>query len=152
DARVLGPGVDRQIEGRSRGKRTLPWKSAQDDNVVPAGKARAKPVARFPDEPELGLWGSSMDLLPELEEMVDVVEGPVGVAVTGGKKVCCHPTDHDAIWPPMGRRICAELRRGRAQAHALRNDDPRCRDAHCLVSSRGPLGGHDVAAAGGSIG
>ena len=85
-----------------------------------------------------------MDLFPELEQVVDVVERIRRVAVALGQEVRGHPAEDRFARPLATGRFVAQLRRRSPQVHTLWDDDPRLLDPERFVTTRRALGSDDV--------
>ena len=83
DPHVLRPRVERDVEVRRGRERLLAGDSPEENDVVPAVDALPDPLARLADEPEPAVREPRVDLVPELEQVVDVVERAVAAAVLG---------------------------------------------------------------------
>ena len=69
--------------------------------------ALAQAVARAADQPEPGVRDLRVDLVPQLEQVVDVVERVVGVAVAARQQVGGHPAEHDLARLACGAAACS---------------------------------------------
>ena len=133
--------------GRGRERLRRAAGGPEQHDVVAAREARPQPLARAADEPEPGVRDTRVDLVPELEQVVDVVERVVGVAVAARQQMRRHPAEHH-----LARLLAAPPPPLRSSGVAAARFTP-CGitihgfvDAERLVAACGVLGGDDVAA------
>ena len=136
--------VEGEVEVGGRCERLLTRQPAEEDDVVAPARPRADALARTADEPEPALRKARVDLFPELQQVVDVVERVVAAAVVCGEQVRRHPADDDLVLATPRRRLRDELVRERAEADSLRDHVPGLVDAELLVPFRRPLRRDDV--------
>ena len=82
DALVARARIERDVEVRHVGEDPLGRHVAEQDDVVTVGQPPPETAARPPDQPQAG-GDASADLLPELEQVLDVVQRvpPTPIAV-----------------------------------------------------------------------
>ena len=91
------------------------------------------------DQPQLGLRDVRVDLVPELEEVVDVQDSPMAAAIARGQQPRGDVAEDERVLPAIRRADRRDpLRRDGCQVGALRDDLDGCRDAR-LPEERGGL-------------
>ncbi len=139
DARVLRPRVEREVEvGRGR-ERLLTRQTAEENDVVTARDALLDPVARAADEPEPRPGEARVDLVPELEQVLDVVERAVAAAILAAEQEGGHPADDELAGPAARRSLGDEVVAERAEADPLRDDVVRSLDAELVEAAAGAV-------------
>ena len=81
DALVPLARVERDVEVRRVSERLVALEPAEDDDIVASADPLPDTLTRSADEPEPRLGCARMNLLPELEQVVDVVERLLAVSV-----------------------------------------------------------------------
>ncbi len=111
-ALIDGARIERNVEARRGVQRLVALQTTEHDDVVATVGALTDPLRRVADQPQLRVGNASVDLVPEVEEMVGVVQRAVAATVLSAQQRGRHVPDDGPGLPARSYRLNSQRRQG----------------------------------------